>query len=155
MELANIRKHWRGWGLWRRIGARLSPFDRRLSPFLEDAGEEGAYGEAVALAHLRRLGFKFLVANYRSRWGEIDLVCRHHQTLVFVEVKTRGPNPWASPAAAVNPSKQRRLIRTAQAYLQELSVRDVVARFDVVEVFLLPGQLPECRLIEAAFSLPD
>lgn len=106
------------------------------------------------MAHLRRRGYKLLVSNYRSRWGEIDLVCRHGEILAFVEVKTRGPHALASPGAAVNASKQRRLIRTAQAYLQELPGRDIAGRFDVVEVLLTPGKKPECRLIPAAFVLP-
>jgi len=106
------------------------------------------------MAHLRRQGYKHLVSNYRSRWGEIDLVCRHDNILAFVEVKTRGPQALASPGASVNASKQRRLIRTAQAYLQELKVREVSARFDVVEVLLYPGRKPACQLIKAAFSLP-
>ena len=94
-----------------------------------------------------------MVRNYRSRWGEIDLVCRHKKTLVFVEVKARSPESWGTPAEAVTPSKQRRIMRTAYAYLEEIKLQDMPVRFDVVEVFLKGDASPDCRLIPAAFEL--
>lgn len=117
--------------------------------------DSGRYGEQAAALFLRKNGYKVLVLNYSSRWGEIDIVCRHKHTLVFVEVKTRGENAWGTPAAAVTKSKQRRLILTAYAYLRELDDKDIPCRFDVVEVYLNPGQAPRCELIPAAFDLPD
>lgn len=95
-----------------------------------------------------------LVKNYRGRWGEIDLVCRHEDTLVFVEVKARGINSWGTPAEAVTATKQRRIIRTAYEYLGELKTQDMPVRFDVVEVFLdADGEVSHCQLILSAFEL--
>jgi putative endonuclease len=130
----------------------LRPCDRLRSPSFTKTGDSGAWGERVAACFLRRHGYKILVCNYVMPWGELDLVCRHQGTLVFVEVKARGENPWTSGIAAVTPSKQRRLIRTAHSYLGELSERDMPIRFDAVEVELIPGQVPKCELYEAAFD---
>jgi putative endonuclease len=126
-----------GWG-----GAR---------PLLSPASERGRQGERAAERHLKKNGYKILVRNYRSRWGEIDLVCRHDGNLVFVEVKARKPDSLLAPIQAVNSSKRRRLARTAQAYVNELSVSPP-ARFDVVEVSLDPSG-PRCHIIRQAFNL--
>jgi len=116
----------------------------------------GFLGESAAAHFLRQQGYKILVRNYVSRWGEIDIVCRHANTLVFVEVKARSEASWEKPAEAVTKSKQRRIIRTAYAYLQELEdSAEIPARFDVVEVYLQENQAPRCELITSAFALPD
>lgn len=139
----------------RSIDARLRPFDKRLCPDFETFKETGDFGEEVAAAHLRRHGCSILSRNYRSRWGEIDLVVRQEETLCFVEVKSRGPDSWGRPAEAVERSKQRRLIHTAQAYLQELNVPPPTSRFDVVEVILQPGHLPKIEWTQAAFLVEN
>lgn len=90
--------------------------------------------------------------NYAERWGEIDLVVRDDTTLVFVEVKSRRPESWGRPAEAVDRQKRRRLTLTARAYLQELGVANPPTRFDVVEVILTPGGVPEVTWIRAAFT---
>jgi putative endonuclease len=114
----------------------------------------GRLGERAANRHLRKLGYRLLVRNYRSKWGEIDLVCRHQGVLVFVEVKARGLNSWGTPAEAVTASKQRKIIRTAYEYLSELKTQDMPVRFDVVEVFLdANAQAAKFQVIPAAFEL--
>ncbi|MDR1190945.1 MAG: YraN family protein [Verrucomicrobiales bacterium] len=124
----------------------------------DGAGRErqrrGKLGERAAERHLRQAGYKVLVKNYRGRWGELDLVCRHEGTLVFVEVKARGPNSWGTPAAAVTATKQRRVISTAYEYLGELKTQDMPVRFDVVEIFLgADGEVKRCQIIPSAFEL--
>src|SRR5213592_2746695 len=78
----------------------------------------GELGERAAEKHLKRQGLKFLTANFRSERGEIDLVFRDHECLVFVEVKTRSSEDWVRPAAAVDRERRRRLTRTALDYLR-------------------------------------
>jgi putative endonuclease len=139
------------------IAKRLLPSRNVVSVF-DDANSErrrrGRLGEQAANRHLRKLGYKLLVKNYRGKWGEIDLVCRHQDTLVFVEVKARGVGSWGSPAEAVTASKQRKIIRTAYEYLGELKTQDMPVRFDVVEVFLdANGEAAQCRVIPSAFEL--
>src|SRR2546426_4503089 len=89
----------------------------------------GRLGERAARRHLRRLGLKFLTANFRSTRGEMDLIFRDHDCLVFVEVKTRSHGSWTRPAAAVNERKRRLLTLTALDYLKRLRNPPVKIRF--------------------------
>src|SRR5438105_12507027 len=94
----------------------------------------GVLGEREARKYLRRCGLKFLTANFRSARGEVDLVFRDGDYLVFVEVKTRSSEEWTRPAAAVNAERRFRLTRAALDYLRLLSNPQVKVRFDIVEV---------------------
>src|SRR5437773_7026052 len=105
----------------------------------------GALGERAAKKHLKQTGLKFLTANFRSDRGEIDLVFRHDDCLVFVEVKTRSSEDWVRPAAAVNAERRRRLTRAGLDYLSLLRNPPVKVRFDVVEVLLQAGTSREIR----------
>jgi len=111
----------------------------------------GELGETAARKHLQTLGFKFLTANFRDRHGEIDLVFRDDQTLVFVEVKTRSSEEWTRPADAVNRRKQQRLRRAADAYLRKIGYPEVCYRFDIIEVLLSEGRVREIRHLPDAF----
>ena len=79
-------------------------------------------------------GYLLLNHNYRTRMGELDLILYKDGTLVFAEVKTRAGRQLSTPAAAVDPHKQQRLLRAAQTYLQNSPYADAPVRFDVVEV---------------------
>src|SRR6059058_4210365 len=94
----------------------------------------GQLGEKAARTHLKRGGMKFLLANFRSDRGEIDLVFRDKDCLVFVEVKTRSSEDWTRPAAAVDARKRRLVSKTALDYLKLLKQPPVKVRFDIVEV---------------------
>jgi putative endonuclease len=113
----------------------------------------GKLGEKAAKKHLRRAGLKFLAANFRSPRGEIDLVFRDRDCLVFVEVKTRSSEGWTRPAAAVNANKRRLLSRTALDYLKLLQHPPVKIRFDIVEVLLRDGAVCEIRHLPNTFAL--
>lgn len=94
---------------------------------------------------------KFLAANFRSGHGEIDLIFRDADCLVFIEVKTRSSEEWTRPAAAVDARKRRLLSLTAEDYLRKLDDRRVKWRFDVVEVLLADGVVSEVRHVAHAF----
>jgi putative endonuclease len=113
----------------------------------------GRLGERAARRHLRRLGMKFLTANFRSPRGEIDLIFRDGEGLVFVEVKTRSSEDWTRPAAAVDARKRRLLSQTALDYLKLLHHPQVKVRFDIVEVLLANGLVREVRHLPNAFPL--
>ncbi|MEX0731520.1 MAG: YraN family protein [Aquisalimonadaceae bacterium] len=99
-----------------------------------NAGERGSNAERVAQHFLERHGLRLLDANWRSRRGEIDLVMKDPSgVIVFVEVRYRGTGAWADGATSVTATKQRRLIATAQAWLQRHGP-DRPCRFDVVSV---------------------
>lgn len=113
----------------------------------------GRLGERAARQFCRQAGLKFLAANYRSERGEIDLVFRDQDCLVFVEVKTRSSEEWNRPAAAVDARKRRLLSQTALDYLRGLEQPRVKFRFDIVEVLLTDGAVREVRHLPNAFPL--
>lgn len=113
----------------------------------------GELGERAAKAQLRRQGMKFLTANFRTPRGEIDLVFRDQDCLVFVEVKTRSSEEWTRPAAAVDAKRRRRLTRAGLDYLRLLRNPPVKVRFDIVEVLLADGKVSEIRHLPNTFAM--
>src|SRR5947199_583389 len=103
----------------------------------------GVRGEKLACRYLKRSGYKILLPNFRGRsGGEIDIVCRDKDTLVFVEVKTRTREDFGRPVEAVDREKQKRISRGALAWLRMLDNPDIFFRFDVVEVIAVDGAKP-------------
>jgi putative endonuclease len=113
----------------------------------------GETGESAARKHLRKRGLKFLTANFRSKRGEIDLIFRDADCLVFVEVKTRSSEDWKRPAAAVNARKRKLLSQTALDYLRLIKNPQVKIRFDIVEVLLEAGVVREIRHLPNTFEM--
>ena len=113
----------------------------------------GKLGEHAAKKYLQKLGLKFLTANFRSERGEIDLVFRDDDCLVFAEVKTRSSEDWTRPAAAVDARKRRLLSQTALDYLKLLKNPRVKIRFDIVEVLLREGEVHEIRHLPNTFTM--
>ncbi len=113
----------------------------------------GQLGERTAKRHLKRQGLKFLTANFRTERGEIDLVFRDCDCLVFVEVKARSSEDWTRPAAAVDAERRRRLTRCGLDYLRLLKNPGVKVRFDIVEVLLENSAVREVRHLPNAFPM--
>ena len=130
-----------------RIKGWLTPAKRPLHLL------HGELGERAAKKHLKRKGLKFLTANFRCSRGEIDLVFRDADCLVFVEVKTRSSEEWVRPAAAVNAERRRRLTRAALDYLRLLKNPPVKVRFDIVEVLLEDSRVREVRHLPNTFAM--
>ena len=86
-------------------------------------------------------GYEILDRNYRSSWGEIDIIARQRDVLAFVEVKTRHSLKFGRPAAAVTREKQIRLRKTAWCYLRENQVFRYRSRFDIIEILDLYGKI--------------
>ncbi len=91
----------------------------------------GAQAEQLAAQHLQRQGLKLVVKNYRSRFGEIDLIMQDGETVVFIEVRLRRNASFGGAAASIDARKQKRIISTAQQYLAGLA-RVPTCRFDAV-----------------------
>ncbi|HTD86409.1 MAG TPA: YraN family protein [Candidatus Binatia bacterium] len=117
--------------------------------------KHGQLGESAAKGHLKKLGLKFLLANFASQRGEVDLIFRDGHCLVFVEVKARSSESWTRPAASVNKDKQRRLSRAALDYLRLLKKPPIKFRFDIVEVLLENGEVREVRHLPNTFNLSE
>jgi len=94
----------------------------------------GRWGEAAAAAFLEKRGDRILARNVRTEYGEIDLVTRRGDRLVFVEVKTRTSRAFGPPETAMTPKKQAHLLAAAQAYLQERPGREPDWQIDVIAV---------------------
>ena len=95
----------------------------------------GSVGEDIARRHLEGLGYALLEANYRCRWGEVDLVMEHEGSVVFVEVRTKRSSAFGTPEESVTAAKRKRLTATAYTYLQEHAL-DVPFHIDLVAIAL-------------------
>ena len=106
----------------------------------------GELGENLACDELRRRGYAILERRYRTRFGEIDIVARHGDVLVFVEVKAR-----VGSAEAVTAFKQRRVAQMAADFLARRRLHDRPCRFDVVSIAVGEGA-PRVEVIAGAWG---
>lgn len=114
----------------------------------------GRYGEQLAVEHLQAAGWQVLDRNWRCREGELDIVARDGQTLVFCEVKTRSGTGFGAPAEAVTAVKARRIRRLAARYLAESAAGGrswPELRFDVLGVIRSRGQRTRVEHLRGAF----
>lgn len=114
----------------------------------------GQAAESAAERYLRRKGYRIVARNARTPSGELDLVARIGQTLVFVEVKARGSSAYGGAAGAVDGRKQARLIKQAAQYLARHRLRDQPCRFDVILCGRDGGVPAVVEHIEQAFEVP-
>ena len=117
----------------------------------------GNLGEDYACSVLTDLGYELLDRNFRSRFGEVDIIARKDGFLCFVEVKTRGQSSMGRPAESVTLSKQRKIIKTVEYYLvchpALLEREELQPRFDCMEVFADSEGIPVAyEYIKNAFS---
>lgn len=111
----------------------------------------GQRGENLAVAYLRKKGYKIIEQNYKTRIGEIDIIAIDGKTLVFIEVKTRESLEYGHPFESVNKNKRRKIANVAMLYLKRL--KDIPpCRFDVVSVYYEQGRA-EFNLIQDAFEM--
>ena len=110
----------------------------------------GRLGEELACSALEARGYTVIERRYRTRFGELDIVARHGETLVFVEVKARHDRSFGDPAAAVTVRKQQRLALMAAEYLQHSRIETPPCRFDVVSIVAGEG-VSEVEVIADAF----
>jgi putative endonuclease len=116
-----------------------------------DTTAVGADGEKRGNIFLVRQGYTIVTTNYRTLFGEIDVIARHEGDLVFIEIKYRRSDEYGWPAEAVTRRKQGRMVRSALVYLKQHKLSNVSVRFDVLAI----GPGPGCYdLIPSAFSVP-
>ena len=123
-----------------------------MIPPMETREDPGRKGEIIAARFLRKAGMRILQRNCRRRLGEIDIVARDGDEVVFVEVKTRTSERWGEPADALTAEKRRRLRRAAEQYASRTGIVEFPLRFDVVTVLLPDGSEPTIRHYRDAFS---
>lgn len=113
--------------------------------------ELGARGEALAALHLIDSGLEVVDRNWRSKYGELDIVARDGDVLVFVEVKTRSGTGYGTPAESVTYTKQQRIRRLALAWLDDRGSPWVRVRFDVIAILLTREGDPVVSHLRAVF----
>jgi putative endonuclease len=111
----------------------------------------GKEGEKIASAYLEKNGYEIIEINFRCPIGEIDIVAKEKNDLVFVEVKTRKSIALGYPEQAVGIRKQKKMSQLALWYMQKRKIADTNARFDVVAITLIHDN-NEVRLIQNAFD---
>lgn len=94
----------------------------------------GKHAETLAVWYLRLHGYEILARNFRSRFGEIDIIAKKLGTVAFVEVKARSEKMLAPPSCAVNDLKQQKIIKTAYHYITRYRLFDCDMSFDVIEI---------------------
>ncbi|RJP22011.1 MAG: YraN family protein [Candidatus Abyssobacteria bacterium SURF_5] len=114
--------------------------------------KRGAEGEDFAVRALKKAHYKIVERNFRTPIGEIDVVARQKDCLVFVEVRTRSSIDYGLPQETVDARKRERMCKTALWYLQKNRIEDAPCRFDVVAVLRKDGKAkPEIEIIKDAF----
>ncbi len=113
----------------------------------------GKTGETIASNFLKKKGYTIVTRNYRRKFGEIDIIARDRDYLVFIEVKTRTGTSHGHPLEAITFKKQRQISKVAQCYLAENDLYDVAARFDVVSVILSQNDQIHIEIIPNAFDV--
>jgi putative endonuclease len=111
----------------------------------------GKEGERIATAYLKKNGYRIIEINFRCPIGEIDIVAKDKDDLVFVEVKTRKSIALGYPEEAFGIRKQKKMSQLALWYMQKRKIADISARFDVVSIILIPEN-NEVKLIKNAFD---
>ncbi len=117
----------------------------------------GRQSELLAVNFLIKQGYKILDANYRTPAGEIDIIARHKDVIVFVEVKARRSNRYGIPEKAITRAKQRKISMSALYYLKEKRLTNAKARFDVVAIRNFETdqvkRKPDITILRNAFEL--
>ena len=118
---------------------------------MENNKETGSYGEKLATEFLKELGYEIIIKNYVYHKGEIDLIAKDGELLVFIEVKYRKNLEYGRPELQITNSKQHQIKKVALGYLFEHDIRDTQCRFDVIAILHLPETEPEINHIVNAF----
>lgn len=116
--------------------------------------ELGKWGEARARQHLLNKEWTILESNWRYRRYEIDVIARHHNVLIFVEVKVRSMHALVSGVASVNSVKQRRIIQTAHRFIRHQNPAYGSIRFDIISIQIGPSDWSLEHIQNAFISLP-
>lgn len=113
----------------------------------------GLWGENKAVEFLKAKNYTILTRNYHSRFGEIDIIARKQNTIIFVEVKTRKNTAFGFSAEFVDYKKQQKIMKTAQLYINDNFNAEFDYRFDIIEVFHYDDNKVNFNHLKGAFEL--
>lgn len=109
--------------------------------------EIGLEGERMAQDYLKKRGYKIVLSNYRCRFGEIDIIAREKDCLVFVEVRVRSSDDFGTPAETITPRKRDRLVKAALYYISSHDNLPSLKRFDFIGISMA-GEKPRVSLVK-------
>lgn len=112
----------------------------------------GKFGEDLAARFLKKQGYKIICRNYRTKFGEIDIIAKDTDIIVFIEVKSRRTSTFGHPKCSITHEKQKRISKTALYYLKTTDQSNASARFDVVTVNS-HNKKTDVEIIKNAFEL--
>lgn len=120
---------------------------------MQNTREKGSAGEDIAIDYLQNKGFEIVKRNFHyGKIGEIDIVAKDKNCMVFVEVKARNSFKYGTGLDAITPSKQRQMVTVAKGYIQINKVQNIDLRFDVISIDM-SAQPPQVIHIENAIVL--
>lgn len=102
--------------------------------------ELGSEGEKIATEYLEKIGYEILKRNFYCKQGEIDIIAKYENKIIFIEVKTRTSIDFGRPVDAVNSTKEKHMYNAARYYLYRKCMLDIEVRFDVIEVLVKNGK---------------
>ena len=111
----------------------------------------GTKGEKIAEEFLKNKGFQIIEKNYKNKYGEIDIIAKQEEELIFVEVRTISSAQFSDPETWVDLKKQNKLIRMANLYISEKDITNTNCRFDVIGITLTKSNKENIVHIENAF----
>lgn len=114
--------------------------------------EIGRFGEDTASKYLEESGYTILDRNFKCRSGEIDIIARDGNYIVFIEVKTRSGSFYGTPGEAVNELKQHKIIKVSETYIMKRKLFNYDFRFDVIEIVIDKAKNASIKLIKDAFQ---
>ena len=98
--------------------------------------DKGKFGESVAASYLEKQGYQVIERNFRCRLGEVDIICKKNNQIVFVEVKTRTSDQYGAPSEAVTKDKVGKIRKVAALYMMSEKITNYQVKFDVMEILL-------------------
>lgn len=98
--------------------------------------KKGNFGENLSVKYLIDKGYIIVEKNYRTEFGEIDIIAYDNDILVFIEVKSRTNINYGYPFEAVNIKKQEKILNTSLLYIQENNLENIQLRYDIIEVYI-------------------
>ena len=103
--------------------------------------EIGNMGEYIASKYLENLKYEIIKRNYYTRFGEIDIIAKKENEIIFVEVKTRCNNLFGSPAESINNTKKKHIYKSAKYFLYKTKQEKSFTRVDVIEIYIIDKEI--------------
>ena len=97
----------------------------------------GSFGEMLVITYLENMNYEILDKNYKTKFGEIDIIAKDKKEYVFIEVKTRTSSKYGMPSEAVDFNKEKHIKKSSQVYVYLNNLENKYIRYDVIEVYFI------------------